>query len=134
LNSTIHIIAVTQIRMPNSIGRAYYDKKIAAGKSRNEAMRCLKRRLANHIWRLMIADERHQQAARHPAPKAGNSYCLDQATRLFVLVRRVAPAGAATRCHLHGQLPRAQDLNLRAGHFVGRGEQWECQLFSQQEC
>ena len=67
LNSTIHIIAVTQIRMPNSIGRAYYDRKIAAGKNRNEAMRCLKRRLANHIWRLMIADERHQQAARHPA-------------------------------------------------------------------
>jgi len=23
-------------------------------------MRCLKRRLASHIWRLMIADEQHQ--------------------------------------------------------------------------
>lgn len=62
LNSAIHLIAVTQVRMPNSIGRAYFDKKIAEGKTRNEAMRCLKRRLANHIWRLMIADEhRHQQ-------------------------------------------------------------------------
>ncbi len=67
LNSTIHLIAVTQVRMPNSIGRAYYDKKIAAGKTRNEAMRCLKRRLANHIWRLMIADERRRGPARHPA-------------------------------------------------------------------
>lgn len=63
LNSTIHMIAVTQVRMTNSIGRAYFDKKIAEGKTRNEAMRCLKRRLANHIWRLMIADERQQQAA-----------------------------------------------------------------------
>jgi ribosomal protein S4 len=43
--------------MRNSIGRAYFDKKIAEGKTRNEAMRCLKRRLANHIWRMMIADE-----------------------------------------------------------------------------
>lgn len=63
LNSTIHMIALTQIRMRHSIGRAYYDKKIAEGKTHNRAMRCLKRRLANHIWRLMIADERSQQAS-----------------------------------------------------------------------
>jgi transposase len=58
LNSAIHLIAVTQVRMPNSIGRRYFDTKIAEGKTRNEAMRCLKRRLANHLWRLMITDER----------------------------------------------------------------------------
>lgn len=57
LNSAIHLVAVTQVRMRNSIGRAYFDRKIAEGKTRNEAMRCLKRRLANHIWRMMIADE-----------------------------------------------------------------------------
>lgn len=57
LNSAIHLIAVTQVRMPNSAGRRYFDTKIAEGKTRNEAMRCLKRRLANHLWRLMIADE-----------------------------------------------------------------------------
>ena len=33
LNSAIHTIAMIQIRMPASAGRAYYDKKIAAGKS-----------------------------------------------------------------------------------------------------
>jgi transposase len=58
LNSAIPLIAVTQVRMPNSRGRRYFDTKIAEGKTRNEAMRCLKRRLANHPWRLMIADER----------------------------------------------------------------------------
>ena len=57
LNSAIHLIAVTQVRMRNSIGLAYFDKKIAEGKSGNEAMRCLKRRLANYISRMMIADE-----------------------------------------------------------------------------
>lgn len=58
LNLALHIVALTQVRMRGSAGRAYYDTKIAAGKSHNEAMRCLKRRLANHIWRLMITDER----------------------------------------------------------------------------
>ena len=62
LNSAIHLIAVTQVRMRNSIGRAYFDKKIAEGKNRNEAMRCLKRRLANHIWRMMISDEQRLTA------------------------------------------------------------------------
>ena len=61
-NSAIHLIAVTQVRMRNSLGRRYFDIKIAEGKTRNEAMRCLKRRLANHLWRLMIADERRLAA------------------------------------------------------------------------
>ena len=58
LNLALHIVALTQVRMRASAGRAYYDTKIAAGKTHNEAMRCLKRRLADHLWRLMIADER----------------------------------------------------------------------------
>ena len=58
LNLALHIAALTQVRMRASIGRAYYDRKIAEGKTHNEAMRCLKRRLADHVWRIMIADER----------------------------------------------------------------------------
>ncbi len=58
LNLALHIAALTQVRMRGSTGRAYYDKKIAAGKTHNEAMRCLKRRLADHVWRIMLADER----------------------------------------------------------------------------
>ena len=58
LNSAIHLIAVTQVRMRHSPGRRYFDAKIAESKTCNEAMRCLKRRLANHLWRLMIADAR----------------------------------------------------------------------------
>jgi transposase len=57
LNLALHIVALTQVRMRGSAGRAYYDIKIAAGKTHNEAMRCLKRRLADHVWRLMIRDE-----------------------------------------------------------------------------
>lgn len=63
LNLSLHLTALTQIRMPNSIGRAHYDTKIAAGKNHNEAMRCLKRRLADKVWRVMVADERQTKAA-----------------------------------------------------------------------
>jgi transposase len=63
LNLALHIVALTQVRMRGSRGRAYYDAKIAAGKTHNEAMRCLKRRLADQVWRLMITDERRLTAS-----------------------------------------------------------------------
>ena len=58
LNNALHTIALTQVRMPNSRGRAHYDQKIAQGKTHAEAMRCLRRRLTDYVWRSMIADER----------------------------------------------------------------------------
>jgi transposase len=58
LNSALHLVAVTQVRMRASAGRCYFDRKIEEGKTRNEAMRCLKRKLASHIWRRMLADQR----------------------------------------------------------------------------
>ena len=57
--------------MRDSLGRAYYDRKIAEGKTRNEAMRCLKRRLADHVWRIMIADERRTVRAAGPGGQPG---------------------------------------------------------------
>jgi transposase len=64
LNHALHIVAVNQIRMRGSAGRAYYDTKIATGKTEKEARRCLKRRLADHIWRLMIRDGRQDAGPR----------------------------------------------------------------------
>jgi transposase len=58
LNLALHLVALTQVRMRGSAGRTYYDAKITSGKTHNEAMRCLKRRLADYLWRLMIQDER----------------------------------------------------------------------------
>jgi transposase len=45
INRTLHIMAVVQLRNPTE-GRAYYDRKVAAGKTPMEAMRALKRRLS----------------------------------------------------------------------------------------
>lgn len=66
LNCALHTIAVIQIRMPGSPGRTYYDRKIAEGKSAKEAKRCLKRRLADHVWRVMTADERRRSREADP--------------------------------------------------------------------
>ncbi|UUU36711.1 hypothetical protein JIX56_46740 [Streptomyces sp. CA-210063] len=50
-----------QIRMSDTPGRAYYERKIAEGKTAKEAKRCLKRPLADHVWRVMLTDERRNQ-------------------------------------------------------------------------
>ena len=50
LNHVIHMAAVTQIRHRHSPGRAYYERKIAEGKSGKEATRALKRRISDAIY------------------------------------------------------------------------------------
>jgi len=58
LNHAIHMAAVTQIRFAHSPGRGYYDSKLAEGKTKKKALRALKRRLSNVIYRQLIADAR----------------------------------------------------------------------------
>jgi transposase len=55
LNYALHVIAITQIRR-DTPGKIYYQAKRAAGKSHKEALRCLKRRLADVVYRTMIRD------------------------------------------------------------------------------
>jgi hypothetical protein len=55
MNHVIHITAATQIRL-DTPGRAYYRRKLAAGKTRAEAMRCLKRRISDAIYRQLLTD------------------------------------------------------------------------------
>jgi transposase len=50
LNHALHMIAVTQVRN-DTPGRAYYLRKQAEGKSRKEAMRALKRRISDAVYR-----------------------------------------------------------------------------------
>ncbi len=57
LNHAIHMAAVTQIRFQTP-GRAYYDKKLAEGKTKKEALRSLKRRVSNAVYQRLVADQR----------------------------------------------------------------------------
>ncbi len=60
MNHMIHIAAISQIRLDTD-GRAYYRRKRAAGKTTLEALRCLKRRISDALYRQLLADA--QQAA-----------------------------------------------------------------------
>lgn len=55
LNHAIFRIAVSQIRR-DTAGRAYYERKRAEGKSHKEAIRALKRRISDVVYRQLIAD------------------------------------------------------------------------------
>jgi transposase len=48
-------MAITQIRR-DTAGRAYYLRKRTTGKNHNEAMRCLKRRLSDTVYRQLLND------------------------------------------------------------------------------
>jgi transposase len=73
LNHAIHMAAVTQIRHQHSDGRAYYDKKLAEGKTPKEALRALKRQISNAIFACLQADARRAAArAEGPGGQQGN--------------------------------------------------------------
>ena len=55
LNQVMHMIAVCQARS-DPRGGAYHRKKLAEGKSRREAMRCLKRRVSDAVFGALVAD------------------------------------------------------------------------------
>jgi transposase len=62
LNHALHCAAITQIRHRQSPGRSYYDRKPAEGKTPREAIRALKRRLSDIVWRHLVADAQHTTA------------------------------------------------------------------------
>jgi transposase len=62
LNHAIHIAAVTQVRHRHSPGHEFYDRKLAEGKKPKEALRALKRRVADTIYRQLRADAAHRSA------------------------------------------------------------------------
>jgi transposase len=75
VNHAIHMAAITQIRHPHSEGRAYYDKKIAEGKTPKEALRALKRRISDALFRRLRADARRAAASAQvtgPGGQPGN--------------------------------------------------------------
>jgi transposase len=65
LNYALHVMAITQIRH-DTPGRGYYRRKRAAGKSHKEALRCLKRRLSDVVYRQQLRDARAAGPGGHP--------------------------------------------------------------------
>ena len=72
VNHMIHIAAVTQIRLDTE-GRAYYRRKRAEGKKPLEAMRCLKRRISDALYRQLLAD--HQRVVGQGSDTGPGGHC-----------------------------------------------------------
>jgi transposase len=70
VNHAAHMAAVTQVRHKHSDGRAYYDKKLAEGKTAKEALRALKRQVSDAFYQHLRADA--ARSARGPGGQAGN--------------------------------------------------------------
>ncbi len=56
LNYALHMVAVCQAR--SDARGTYYRKKIGEGKSRKEALRCLKRRVSDAVFKSLLADSK----------------------------------------------------------------------------
>ena len=56
LNHALHLAAICQLRQPHSQGRAYFERKIAEGKTKKEAVRALKRQISNAVYRRLLVD------------------------------------------------------------------------------
>jgi transposase len=72
LNHAIHMAAVTQVRQRHSAGRAYFEKKLAGGKTRKEALRALKRRISDAVFARRQAGSRRAARANGPGGQSGN--------------------------------------------------------------
>ena len=57
LNWAIQVIAISQLRH-DTIGRRYYDRKLEEGKTSKEALRALKRRISDTVYRHLTNDAR----------------------------------------------------------------------------
>ena len=57
INRVLHIMAIVQLRNDTE-GRASYRRKLAAGKTPMEAIRALKRRLSDIVYRQLVNDQK----------------------------------------------------------------------------
>jgi transposase len=71
LNHALHMAALSQIRYPGTVGRAYYDRKTAEGMKHKAALRALKRKISDTIYAHLINDAR-QNNDQDPGGQSGN--------------------------------------------------------------
>ena len=74
MNHMLHIAAVTQIRLDTE-GRGYYRRKRAAGKTSLEALRCLKRRISDAVYRQLVDDAQRAASSKTAADTGPGGHC-----------------------------------------------------------
>jgi transposase len=102
INHAIHMAAITQIRHAHSDGRAYYEKKVAEGKTHKEALRSLKRRISDAIYARLRADARQAASSTNKGPGGQQGHDTESSA-----------AGSHPRHRLFGQATPGPDPRLR---------------------
>ena len=72
INRVLHIMAIVQLRNDTE-GRAYYRRKLAAGKTPMEAIRALKRRLSDIVYRQLVNDQKRRRRPVEEADPGGQA-------------------------------------------------------------
>jgi transposase len=96
LNHALHIIAICQIRYPGE-GQDYYRRKRAAGKTPLEALRCLKRRLSDAVYRHLLADLEAPEASPGGHSGASNKSCAADLIPMASTSDKSLPGPAKTK-------------------------------------
>jgi transposase len=105
INHAIHMAAITQLRHKHSEGRAYYDKKVAEGKTHKEALRSLRRKVSDAIFARLQADAR-QAGESGPGGQPGNG-------------SDSSAAGSHPERQLFGPATPGPDTTIRPGTTAG---------------
>ncbi|WP_380162309.1 IS110 family transposase [Kineococcus sp. R86509] len=92
LNRVLHTMAIVQLRRPGTAGRVFFDRKRSEGKSSMEALRALKRRLSNVVYRQMAADADGQASSMQPDPQLDPARSETTAEPALVASPLAAPA------------------------------------------
>ena len=72
VNTALHMIAVTQVR-GDGPGQAYVDKLMGRGKTRTEAVRLLRRRLSDVVFRALRTDEQARSTSTQTGCSAASA-------------------------------------------------------------
>ncbi|GAA3778085.1 hypothetical protein GCM10022225_77420 [Plantactinospora mayteni] len=71
INRVLHIMAVVQLRR-DTLGRAYYRRRLTEGKTTMEALRALKRHLSDVVYKRMLHDaQAHRAGETGPGGHSG---------------------------------------------------------------
>ena len=132
INRVLHTMAVVQLRNPTE-GRAYFNRKKAAGKTANESMRCLNRRLSDLVHKTMLKDLVTPQKAGPGGQQGNDSDCSATGSHPNAgSSDKPLPGPATTHPRTHSRLrldtEGSQDRadRGRSGRVIAASRPWGC--------
>ena len=88
LNWALHVIAISQLRH-DTAGRQYFDRKVAEGKTTKEAIRSLKRRISDVVYRHLVSRRPTAELTPKWAREDNQERPRIQRDRLYILNSRL---------------------------------------------